>query len=154
MSGWDRDHTYDDDSSTSWWSSMTGRTRRDSREGAAAGTGIFDWWRSENFQLLLVFVPFAIAAGARGWGFDVVFSLNAIAIAGLEVFTNSHLDRLCLSLAHRTASGLCSVAVPAIFPTTVSSSHWRLPLFFFFCVSRAHRFAGWAGICPRRRDWR
>ncbi len=117
------DHVHDvtDVSPAPSWSKTLGslapRPRRDSVSG---GVGLLDWFRVENFQLLMLFFPIAIAAGSLAWSEAVVFSLNAVAIAGLEAFTMASLGHLCGTLSQPIASAVCSEAIPALFPTTVS----------------------------------
>lgn len=75
--------------------------------------------RDYYFDFLLLFVPFSIAAAHLGWSDKYIFSLSLLALVGLEVFTSSMSELLCLSLGNR-ASIIGAEFIPNVFPTMVS----------------------------------
>jgi Ca2+:H+ antiporter len=56
---------------------------------------------SSNINVLLVFVPLGIVAGARSWNPTTVFSLNFLAIVPLSVFVTFVIDELSAKLGQR-----------------------------------------------------
>lgn len=56
--------------------------------------------RDYYFDILFLFEPLSILAAHLGWSDKYIFSQSILALAGLEVFTSSMLELLCLSLGN------------------------------------------------------
>ncbi|KAH8895467.1 hypothetical protein GQ53DRAFT_51015 [Thozetella sp. PMI_491] len=78
------------------------------------------WVTSDIAHVLLLAVPLALAAGSRNWPTVAVFALGVLAFAGLDAFTGSSLDRVCLLLGPG-ASGFCADVIMNITPTTITT---------------------------------
>lgn len=99
---------------------------------------VWDWTKGDIFHVLLLALPFAIAAGAAGWSPRAVFALGVLAEAGLEAIMTSSVERCCLSLGHR-AAGFCADAITNITPASVRNFTSGI---LFMCL-RAHQSPSW-----------
>lgn len=64
-------------------------------------SSLWEWFRSDVVHLFIVFVPFSLAAGSRGWRMEIVLALGVLSLTGLDAGISSSLDRICLSFDGR-----------------------------------------------------
>jgi Ca2+:H+ antiporter len=93
---------------------------------------------SNYVNILLVFVPLGIVAGAMGWNPTTVFILNFFAIVPLAAILSFATEEISLKLG-QTMGGLLNATFGNAVELIVSSTSWRIWQFRFqlTCNSRS-----------------